>query len=31
MTKPTLWEQICEEGNVDAAKRILELLKGGQK
>ena len=28
-TKATLWEQVCEEGNVDAAKRILELLKGG--
>lgn len=27
-TKATLWGQVCEEGNVDAAKRILELLKG---
>lgn len=26
--KETLWGQVYEEGNVDAAKRILELLKG---
>lgn len=26
--KATLWGQVYEDGNVDAARRILELLKG---
>jgi hypothetical protein len=28
-TKETLWNQVWKDGNVYAAKRILELLKGG--
>jgi hypothetical protein len=27
--KETLWNQVWKDGNVHAAKRILELLKGG--